>query len=255
MSRSTHGEISFSYYSDTNSIGPSHEENQDSVFVSKNALVFAIADGVGGYVGGKVASEIAIDVIRDRLFDLNTGESLSSCLAAIDTRIKERAKSLHYYGMGSTVALAKIIPENSASDRSEDEEEGTRDGGEIITANVGDSPIFLIPRDSQNDKKVALLYSDDSERFSDPYNMWTINQYLGYTEGELNVHVKSTRYRNGDIMLLCSDGISDNILGVRNDLEELGSLVREQPDAKELVSFAIRKGRKADDMSAIVVLL
>ncbi len=228
-------EITFDYYSDTNSVSEFHSENQDSLFASVSKLVFAVADGVGGYLGAKEASQIAVDIIKDSPTNLDSEESMDSCLGDIAKRIKERSRELHYGGMGTTLALAKVIPEKRT----------------VITANVGDSPIFLVKSVENN---VILLYKDDSLRFEDPDNMWSIIQYLGF-DGRLSIHTKSTHYENGDILLLCSDGISDNVLGRGNNVSRLADLVKENKSAKALVQIAMDTGLKSDDMTAILVFL
>jgi serine/threonine protein phosphatase PrpC len=165
---------------------------------------------------------------------LESEKMLEACFLEIDRSIKRKARELGYPGMGTTLALAKVSPENKT----------------VLTANAGDSPIFLIKEDDQ----VILLYKDDSERFEDPNNLWSLNQYLGYG-GRLTVHTKSATYERGDILLLCSDGISDNILGTTNDLPRLGTYVRRNRSARTLVEIAMRARLKADDMSALLVFL
>jgi serine/threonine protein phosphatase PrpC len=167
---------------------------------------------------------------------LETEEALAKCALEIDQKIKEKAKELNYPGMGTTLALAKIHPQNKT----------------ILTANAGDSPIFLIKGGESN--KVILLYKDDSERFEDPDNMWSITQYLGYGEN-VDVHTKSENYEKGDILLLCSDGVSDNILGTTNEIPRLSTFVKEEKSAKRLVELAMNTRLKSDDMSAILVFL
>jgi PPM family protein phosphatase len=228
-------EISFDSYSDTNSVDAYHEENQDSFFTSRPNLVFAVADGVGGYQGAKEASQIAVHIVKNSLFVLDTEEAMKSCLIEIDQRIKERSRELQYGGMGTTLALVKIIPEKQV----------------VISANVGDSPIFLIKRE---DGDAIALYKDDSRRFDEPDNLWSINQYLGYG-GRLSVHTKSRSYEKGDILLLCSDGVSDNLLGRTSSLSGLAALVRESKGAKTLVGLALKTRIKADDMTAILIYL
>lgn len=204
------------------------------MLASKTSLVFAIADGVGGYRGGKEASEIAIDIIKNESSNLENEQALSSCLLRIDQEIKQKAHELNYVDMGTTVALAKILPTES----------------KVITANVGDSPIFLISGNT-----VDPIYKDDSMRFEDPSNMWSIIQYLGY-DGPLEIHYKSANYTKGDYLLLCSDGVSDNILGTNNNLSKIGDIVREaRGDAKVIVKRAVEIGIKHDDISAVLVCL
>jgi serine/threonine protein phosphatase PrpC len=85
--------------------------------------------------------------------------------------------------------------------------------------------------------------------------MWSIIQYLGY-EGPLEIHSKSANYTEGDSLLLCSDGVSDNILGTKNNLSEIGDIVREaRGDAKAIVKRAVEIGIKQDDISAVLVRL
>jgi serine/threonine protein phosphatase PrpC len=153
----------------------------------------------------------------------------------INEAILDRARKLGYSGMGTTLALAKIVPEKK----------------EILTANVGDSPIFLVSKDD-----IVPIYKDDSMRFEDPTNMWSIVQYLGFDVGEeLTVHSTTRNYRGGDILLLCSDGVSDNILGTSNNLERLRNVVNKTRNARELVKKAMEIWLKEDDMSAILIFL
>lgn len=225
--------ITFDVYSDSNSIGLDHSENQDSLYASGTSLVFAVADGVGGYLGGKEASQIAVDIIRDKSLVLNSEEALSSCCMEIHEAVLDQASKLGYDGMGTTLALAKIIPEKK----------------EILTANVGDSPIFLV---SKND--IVSVYKDDSMRFEDPTNMWSIVQYLGFDSREdPKIHTMTTNYDEENILLLCSDGVSDNILGTSNNLTKLRNVINETRNVRELVREAMRIGLKADDMSAILI--
>ncbi len=165
---------------------------------------------------------------------LNTEEDLCSCLLEINEAILVQARKLRYEGMGTTLALAKIEPENK----------------KILTANVGDSPIFLVSKED-----ITPVYKDDSMRFEDPTNMWSIIQYLGIDQEVLTVHTMTTNYCEGSILLLCSDGVSDNILGTSNNLAKLRNVVNETRSARELVREAMRTELKADDMSAILIFL
>jgi serine/threonine protein phosphatase PrpC len=220
--------ITVDYHSDSNSIRPGHDENQDSWFASESDLVFAVADGVGGYKGGLDASRIATDVIKKKSTNLNSQDAIRSCIIDIDRKIKERGRELHYFEMGTTVALASV----------------NFDTNEILTGNVGDSPIFLVSKE-----KATPLYKDDSLRFEQPENMWSINQYLGF-QGELEVHTMNSKFSSGDILLLCSDGVSDNLFGTSDDTSHL---VNDKTTARELVELAMRRRIKADDMTAVLV--
>ncbi|MGI0084531.1 MAG: PP2C family protein-serine/threonine phosphatase [Nitrososphaerales archaeon] len=221
-------------YSESNSISVHHAENQDSLLVDEDHLAFAVADGVGGYEGGKVASSLAVEILRKKMKGISDEEELRSCIQELHSTMLARAAELGYPLMGTTLAVSKIF---------ENEEK-------ILSANVGDSPIFMI-----RSGDVIQLYHDDSQRFANPRNMWALTQYLGFGPESLLVHSKTTAYREGDIVVLCSDGVSDNILGPDVNLGFFGELVTKTRSAREIVKKAIMTNLKRDDMSAIFLFL
>ncbi len=211
-------------YSSSNSIGPYHSENQDSLLVDREKLLFALADGVGGYKGAKVASSLAMEILSR--CDIKDQPSLRDCLLRINNRISSKASELGFENMGTTMSVVKVVPEES----------------KFITANVGDSPILLF-----HDNEFRPVYHDDSYRNSDPMLMSGIIQYLGLDKVE--VHTQSVKYSRNDILLICSDGITDNLLNSRRN--KLQSLVR--TSANEIVDAAISERIKPDDMTAILL--
>lgn len=184
---------------------------------------------MGGYQGGKDASNLAMNVVKEISGKLASEKDLKECIERVSLAIKNEAKKLGYEGMGTTIAIAKVIPENK----------------NILTANVGDSPIFLIHRS----KPITVLYHDDSVRSIEPLNLWSITQYVGYDQN-LSIHTHASTYEKGDILLLCSDGISDNI-----QTDSIEHIVRGTNIAKELVELSVRNSLKQDDMTALVVSL
>ncbi|HKW05526.1 MAG TPA: PP2C family serine/threonine-protein phosphatase [Nitrososphaerales archaeon] len=219
-----------SEFSDSNSIGGDHRENQDSLLVDEEKSIFAIADGVGGYEGGKIASLLAVQLLQENLGRDSTERDLRECIRQIHDDMQNQAKELDHPYMGTTLAVCKIVSSDSA-----------------ICANVGDSPIFLV----RNGSAVAL-YQDDSERYSNPQNTWSLTQYLGLPVGRIEVHSRITDLMKGDVLLICSDGVSDNLFG--GGLGSIAELAKPL-DAKQLVEAAIKKNLKHDDMSAILIHL
>ena len=239
--------IRFDSFSASNSVGPGHAENQDSLFTDPSTLTFAVADGVGGYQGGKEASELAIGAIRNNAGLIRDEASLSSVISEIHEQLKQTANSLHYPGMGTTIAVAKIIPKDESR-------------GKFITGNTGDSPILYFPQD--NADEIVKVYSDDSYRGSSPSSMFAITQYLGIDDSkfELAVHTQTREYTSGDILMLCSDGVTDNLQPSNSGYlprrsANLPELVRRYGSAKKIVEAAIEAGVKADDMTVVLVFL
>ena len=217
-------------------MGIVHAENEDSLLVDGEDMLFAVADGVGGYAGAKIASSMAVGKLKEYNERIKDEATLRAVIQQIHVEVKKRAKELGIIGMGTTIAAAKVIADTKEQ--------------KLLCANVGDSPIFLI-----RDEDLIPLFFDDSERSTDPSNMWSLFNYLGFGPERIAVHATTAQFEKGDILLLCSDGVSDNILGPENDLPGLGKLVKETRSARAVVSSAMEIQFKPDDMSAILVFV
>jgi len=223
----------FEAFSDSNSVSPVHSENQDSYLAEGD--LFAVADGVGGYGGAKEASRLAIEGLKARSSRIVDAESMKSCIEEIHLDVQEAAHRRMILNMGTTIAVAKVLPAQVQSA-----------GGRIITGNAGDSPILHFGRSG-----MRKVFVDDSHRGEDPTAIFGIIQYVGL-DCELDVHCTTFSYEHGDHLLICSDGITDNI----TDSKKLERLVRaEKHSARQIVEEALSAGIKADDMTAIVVSL
>ncbi len=238
----------FDVYTASNSLGPGHAENQDSYLADISTQTFAVADGVGGYAGAKEASQQAMMALRNRAGEIQNDLSMKSALEEIHEQLVHTAKSMGHKNMGTTIAVVKILPDFSS---------GTE--GKILAANVGDSSILFFRSnfDSASFEKISI---DDSFRDKMPGSMFGIVQYLGLESRELEVHTTIAEYHAGDIVLLCSDGVSDNLLGDRVYSQKRGTgniseLVRRHGNAQMIVEEALRARTKPDDMTALLVFL
>ena len=151
--------------------------------------------------------------------------------------------------MGTTIALIKILPDFQSGQ-----------GGKVITANVGDSPILYFPNSGDGfDSDFQKVFTDDSFRDKTPSSMWAIVQYLGLESQEINIHTQTFNFHAGDALLLCSDGITDNLLSAgaysRKGAGDISEIIRSTGSARRIVEEAMRAGVKVDDMTAVLVLL
>ena len=240
--------VRFDVYTASNSLGTAHTENQDSYLADISTETFAVADGVGGYVGGREASQQAVMALRKRGGEIQNVFSMKSALEEIHEQLRHTAKSVGHKNMGTTIAVLKVLP-NFAP--------GT--GGKIVAGNVGDSPILFFPSGDDSDlyEKISV---DDSLREKVPGDLFGITQYLGLDSRELQVHATTLDYQSGDIVLLCTDGISDNLLGDRVYSQKRGTgniseLARLHGRAQMIVEEAMRARIKPDDMTALLVFL
>lgn len=122
------------YLTDT---GMVRDHNEDSVIIVKNsedAILMAVADGMGGHRAGEVASSIAISYLSKRFsesfFKLNKAsavEWIKNCVNEINGQIfKYTEENPESKGMGTTLVMALI----------------TRDY--ILFGNIGDSSGFVM---------------------------------------------------------------------------------------------------------------
>jgi hypothetical protein len=120
-------------------IGPVREDNQDSIHLPDGShppelgLLFAVADGMGGYTHGAVASALAIQKLAETLYNGNgrpNPKSLRRGVESANLSIYKAAERLGAGRMGTTLTAAYIF--NDA----------------LHLVHVGDSRAYLI-RDQQ----------------------------------------------------------------------------------------------------------
>ena len=219
----------FAYKTDT---GKQRRANEDSYFA--RAPVFAVADGMGGAQAGEVASRMAASSFEagfpgqeaperelEDLFRTANGE-INSLASEDATRA----------GMGTTLTAALVS------------------GNQISFGHVGDSRAYLF-----RDGKLRQLTNDYSlveelrrqgrisdEEASDHPQRSVITRALG-PEPEVKVDTFTEQGRDGDIFLLCSDGLTTMVSeeGIAEVLSEAKNL---RSAASKLIDAANRAGGK-----------
>jgi PPM family protein phosphatase len=172
--------------------------NEDS-FLELPPL-FVVADGMGGARAGELASRLAVDTFRElEPVEGETGEDrLRRTILESNRRVLERAKSdPSTAGMGSTVTAALV------------------DGERVVLGHVGDSRAYLL-RDgalqqlSHDHSLVAELERagrlTHEEAAVHPQRS-VITRALG-AGPQLEVDTSVVAVRDGDVILLCSDGLT-----------------------------------------------
>lgn len=201
-------------------IGLQREENQDSVFISTELRLAIIADGMGGAESGKKASEQAIlsivsDVRTSRSISL-VQDMLKDAIKAANDKIYNLAcNNRNDFGMGTTVVVCLI-----------------RDGIAYY-ANVGDSPLYLLV-----EGKITQLTENHSLA---PENPDMLTRAVG-TSSDVEVDTGQLALHDGDILLLCSDGLTSQLTE-----DEIVMVIEEskkdlQKAAKNLIGAARIRG-------------
>ncbi len=182
--------------------GRIRDNNEDSVYPKNGGktdgpLVVAVADGMGGHVGGEVASRIAIEAIA-------TGKEepiARRVSAANDLVLAEVQANPELRGMGTTLTAAELSPD-----------------GSLIVAHVGDSRAYLLRSEIleqlTSDHTVVAEYlragSIRPEDVATHPQRSMLTRALGLYP-HIEVDLLETRTRQGDRLMICSDGLTNMI--------------------------------------------
>jgi PPM family protein phosphatase len=214
--------------------------NQDQLLAEGDLV--AVADGMGGHRAGEVASRLAVDVLRDT-FDVDpTADGLVAAVLAANRAVWERGEAEpELRGMGTTIAAVALVA-----------------GKALAVVNVGDSRAYLL-QDGRLQQLTAdhslvadLLragaISEDEARDHPRRNVLT--QVLGMGP-EVEPHVALAEPARGDRLLLCSDGLFNEL-----DDDRIAAILASVPDptdaAARLVDEANAAGG-ADNITALVL--
>jgi protein phosphatase len=185
----------------TSDMGLVRQNNEDYWFIDPALRVAIVADGMGGASCGEVASSMAVETVLEYLRNTPLVEPIPMIEAAIqeaNRRVLEKARSDEgCSGMGSTFVLAFWeLPR-------------------LLIANVGDSRAYLW-RDGTltqlsydqtlvNELRVRFGLSEEEVRNFPHKNVLTMA--VG-TTSELTVRTHEEDLVPGDVIVLCSDGLT-----------------------------------------------
>lgn len=220
--------------------GQQRRGNEDAYFVQPP--LFVVADGMGGAQAGEVASGIAVDIFRDGLPDGAAGPEirLAERVHAANRQIHERSRTAaEQAGMGTTLTAAYV------------------DVDGVAIAHVGDSRAYR-----WRDGELERLTDDHSlveelirqgkltvEEAEEHPQRSIITRALG-PEPDVQVDTRTAPARDGDLFLLCSDGLTGMIgeAGVAEVLSRGGSL-------RDMVRALIAAANQAGGRDNITVVL
>jgi PPM family protein phosphatase len=212
--------------------------------------IFMVADGMGGAAAGEIASQMAVDtVIREMqenwlTAETSDGETFARAIrratAATNTEIHGFAvQHPEYRGMGTTATIAGLL------------------GDTLYVAQVGDSRAYLV-RDGaarQITKDQSLMQklveagelTEEEAEQSERRNI--ILQALG-PENSVKVDLTHQRVRRGDVLVLCSDGLSGQV-----SKDEIAQIVGAEPDLPAACKRLIDRANDTGGPDNITVVL
>jgi protein phosphatase len=221
---------------------------------SHRGHAFLVADGVGGNQAGEVASAVTAEAVEEFLLNTlrrfsnlqpgevpNALEELKGALLHAEARLfGEAAKHPEWRGMGTTMTLAFAV------------------NWMLFVAHAGDSRCYLLSEGALRQVTRDHTLTADLVREGvlapggearHPYRH-VVTNILGGSEPGVRVELHRLDLHPGDVVLLCSDGLTEMVPDDR-----IGAVLREEPDPRRacerLVAEANAHGGK-DNITAIV---
>jgi PPM family protein phosphatase len=244
-----------SYYGLTD-IGRRRPLNEDAIHA--NDGLFVVCDGMGGHKAGEVASQLAIEVIGafvrrssadaeitwpyglDPSLSFNSNRIRTAIQLANRAVCRKAASSDDYTGMGTTVVALVLSP----------------NGRRMTFAHVGDSRMYLIRGGAilqltHDDSWANLDWRAGSDNAETVSMKNVLTKALGARE-DVDFDVREDDLSDGDVLLLCSDGLTNMV----PDRRLLEIVLTHRADVEgactELIASANAAGGR-DNISAILV--
>ncbi len=230
-------------------IGLVRTNNEDAwAEVIKNRF-FVLADGMGGHQAGEVASHLIVEKLTSAIKSIqNLPTSIQERAKLLQTLIEKASREIyllslqnaHYSGMGTTLACLWFDEKNT------------------IIAHVGDSRIYRLRK-----AKLSQLTLDHSlrqellvkgklhERQASTYTLKNIITRAIGTQMRIEPSIEIEKFQSGDIYLICSDGLTDEL-----SFEEIQVILSSSSDVKEGAHKLIKSAKEnggSDNITIVIV--
>ena len=189
-------------------VGMVRQVNQDYVFTTDNPIgplsnLFVVADGMGGHQAGDYASKFTVEVLKREISQSDEEDHEKLLVSAIKVANRELIKTAdsdpNLKGMGTTIVASTI--QNQM----------------MYFANVGDSRLYLInqgimqlSKDHSLVEEMVRLGGIKPEEAKTHPDKNIITRAIGAKE-KVQVDFYEHRLKKGDIILMCTDGLSNMV--------------------------------------------
>ncbi len=242
-------------------IGCLREKNEDSFYVDNDLGLYIICDGMGGHLAGEIASQKAIELtveflerardqrilprIHDKDFALVWGQLVVEAIENCCDDLWEFAKqNPQFDGMATTLTLVLIVQ------------------GVAFVGHLGDSRLYLkkgnVARQLTRDHTLFEEFTRSDPDWigvnNDPAALQRFRHILTRCVGrkrEFSVESFSFPLANEDVLLLCTDGVSNYF----DDERDVVDFLRDDDTdtvVQDLVDYANAQGGH-DNATAIVI--
>ncbi|MBO4401916.1 MAG: Stp1/IreP family PP2C-type Ser/Thr phosphatase [Selenomonadaceae bacterium] len=223
-------------------VGKVRNNNEDALIYIEPET-FVVADGMGGAAAGEIASRMLVETVEDFLPSVPRPwheDILQKSILKANAAILRTARSNeNYRGMGTTATILHLYD------------------GRAYYAHVGDSRLYRLRNNqleqiTEDHSYVEELVrrgtlTPEEARVHPLKNLLT--QAVGVIE-EISVDTASFSVADGDIYLLCTDGLTNMI----SDKTIAEILSNSSSPVEELIDAALDNGGH-DNISAIVIVV
>ena len=231
--------------------GRTRDANQDYVFCEEHAIgsfpnLFIVADGMGGHNAGDTASRMCVEVVVSQIEKSTKvtpiGILEQAVAAANETVYDASLEDVALYGMGTTLVGTVVF------------------GDKAYVINVGDSRLYAF-RDTLKQVTVDHSLVEEmvqsgklqKEAIRTHPNKNIITRALG-TNRTVKADCFEIEVREGDVLLLCSDGLTNML-----EDDRIESIIKQyKNDMKRAGEILIEEANEAggkDNISVVLVRL
>lgn len=241
-------------------VGLKRDHNEDSLCADPKLGLFIVCDGMGGRNAGEVASSLAVEVIQKHMNEAQKNPSLPM-IGEVNPKLSPQTNRL-----ASAIRLANQIVYGASHSKSGQYGMGTTvvcgliNGPLLSVAHAGDSRMYLIRGENihaltadhslvAEQVRQGILTEEQAER-SAQRNI--VTRALGVEE-TLEVDLDEIELVKGDILLLCSDGLTKGVKPA-----EIIRVLREEKEPQAACDRFIRLANEAggeDNTTVIVVMI
>lgn len=231
-------------------VGQDRSVNEDAYAIEPEAGLFLVIDGMGGHRGGQLASRIVAQDLPPAI-ETSLAHQKSRNPRAIrrllHQRVDKQSQQLcregyseaGYPDMGATLVLTLLLD------------------GRAYVANLGDSRLYRLRNQrlrqfSRDHSVVAELLERGritNEEAVNHKDQGVITRYVGMDE-RAHSTVRSFTLKNGDRLLLCTDGLTDMIPD-----KQLRRLLIDVADCQTCCQTLVQKANEAGGHDNITTLI
>ncbi len=240
----------------------SRQDSEDPVIVSEQfevdeeGLILAVSDGMGGALAGEVASKMAVETVGETMMDADPEKTISpdefgdtlvgklyDSIVYANHKIHQKGREPEFQGMGATFTGVGIT------------------NGAVDLVQIGDSRTYLI-RNAKiyqvtKDQSLVQQLIDSGQISPEEAETHALKNVILQALGAQNeIYPVAARLipQRDDILIICSDGLSNKVDGVDMQKIVFEHLEDLRGAAAELIDEANERGGE-DNITLIIARL